>query len=118
MKKLVLSLGLAALLLFSNVRSVRANATPEVDVQTGMVTNGPLYVNQPFVWVNRIGTSCSVSDANGQQWFSPDPVTVPAASGGNTGTVTVTATAAGTFYYTSPCLEGGVVGGGSVKIHS
>lgn len=115
MRKLVLSLCFAALVL-SNARSLRAAATPEVDLQTGIVTNGPVKVNQQFVWVNRVGTSCPVNDGAGQQWFSPNPVTVPAASGGNSGTATVTATAAGTFTYTSPCSEVGTHGGGTVVI--
>lgn len=76
---------------------------PQIDVQTGMITNGPLIVNQQFQWVNRAQTTCSVTD-NGQ-WFGPDPISVPAASGGNTGTATATATTAGTFTWSSPCLE-------------
>jgi len=118
MRKLVLSLCLSVLLL-SSVRTLRAAATPEVDLQTGMVTNGPVRVNQPFMWVNRVGVSCPVSSGSGEpQLFSPDPVTVPAASGGNTGTVTATATAVGTFTYVSPCSEVGVRGGGTVGIGS
>ncbi len=115
MRKLVLTLCFAALVL-SNARSLRAAATPEVDLQTGIVTNGPVTVNQPFVWVNRVGTNCPVTEGDSQQWFSPDPVTVPAASGGNTGTVTVTATQAGTFTFVSPCSEMGTRGKGTVKI--
>lgn len=112
MTKLLLSVSL----LFLTVIGVSyANAsTPEVDVQTGLVTNGPLVVNQQFVWVNRSSVACSVSTGSGQQWFSPDPLTVSAASGGNTGTATATATTAGNFTYTSPCLE---VGQPSVGIH-
>ena len=82
-----------------------AQSTPEIDVQTGLVTNGPIYVNQQFKWVNRSSIVCSVSTSPTAQWFSPDPVSVPAASGGNTGEATGTATAAGTWSYSSPCLE-------------
>ncbi len=104
MKRLSLSLSICLLLVVTVTAICYATLTPEVDVQTGMVTNGPIVVNQPFVWVNRVQSTCSVSDA-GQQFFSPDPVSVPAASGGNTGTATVTATAVGTFNYVSPCSE-------------
>jgi hypothetical protein len=116
MKKFASLLCLSVLLLV-NGSILRAAATPEVDLQTGIVTNGPLRVNQPFVWVNRVGTSCTVNNGAGQQqWFSPDPVTVPAASNGNTGTLTVTATGIGTFTFTSPCSE--IARGGTVNIGS
>jgi len=116
MRKIALSLCLS-ILLFSSVRTLRAAATPEVDLQTGMVTNGPLMVNQPFVWVNTVGVSCSVTaDSGGQQWFSSDPVTVPAAANGNTGTATVTATQAGTFSYASPCSQQGNVFGRTLNV--
>jgi hypothetical protein len=81
---------------------------PEVDVSTGLVTNGPLEVNQSFVFVNRTNTACAVStpsDPN-DQWFTPTPISVPAASNGNTGTYTVTAAIAGTWTYLSSCLQG------------
>jgi len=105
MKKL-LGIGISLMLALLVVRVGHANSTPEVDLQTGIVTNGPIVVNQSFVWVNRVATTCSVTGGT-QQWFSSDPVSVPAASDGNTGTATVTATAVGTFTYSSPCLEVG-----------
>jgi hypothetical protein len=80
-----------------------AGSLPEIDVQTGLITNGPIYVNQQFAWVKSSQGTCSVTTGSNPQWFSPDPVTVPAASGGNTGTVVVTATAVGTFTWASPC---------------
>lgn len=100
------------LLLFSAVLAVgigyAQSQTPEVDVSTGLVTFGPLVVNQPFVFVNRTNAACAVSTPSNpnEQWFSPTPVSVPAASGGNTGTYTVTATLAGTWGFASNCLQG------------
>jgi len=116
MRRLVIGLSLSVLFLVG-AAMLQANATPEVDVHTGMVTNGPVRVNQPFVWVNRVGVRCTATGGS-QQWFSPDVVTIPAASGGNTGTVTVNATAVGTFNYQSPCLEANVPQGGTVHVGS
>ena len=97
-----------------------AVATPEVHLQTGMVTNGPVRVNQPFVWVNTLGVSCSVIAETGeQQWFNPDPVTVPAAANGESGTAAVTAIRAGTFNYVSTCSQqGDNVFGRTLKVMS
>jgi hypothetical protein len=98
-------------LLFSTVLTAglahAQSQTPEVDVSTGLVTFGPLVVNQPFVFVNRTSAACAVSTPSNpnEQWFSPTPISVPAASGGNTGTYTVTATLAGTWGYASSCLQ-------------
>lgn len=83
-----------------------ASQTPEVDVSTGLVTFGPITVNQPFVFVNRTSAACAVTAPTDHQWFDPTPISVPVASGGNTGTYTVTATLAGTWTYLSSCLQG------------
>jgi len=81
------------------------SATPELDVQTSLVTSGPLLVNEPFVWVNRSPQACKITlSGPTQQWLSPNPVTVPGAANGVAGTLTVTAALVGTFSYNTPCL--------------
>jgi len=62
--------------------------TPQVNAQTGVVTNGPIYVNQVFDWVSNV--ACTVSAPVGDLWFSPSPasITIPP------GKVQVTATLA------------------------
>ncbi len=81
------------------------SATPELDVQTSLVTNGHLVVNQAFTWVNRSPQACTITLSDpAQPWFSPTPVTVPGAANGIAGTFTVTSTLVGTVSYNSPCL--------------
>jgi len=56
-----------------------ATLTPQVNISTGVVTNGPIYINGPFQWVSASPNDvCTVSTpaAPNQQWFSPSPVTV------------------------------------------
>jgi hypothetical protein len=109
LKTAIHTLLFSTILTAASLYALAQTQTPEVDISTGLVTFGPLVVNQPFVFVNSTNTACAVStpsDPN-DQWFSPTPISVPAASGGNTGTYTVTATVVGIWTYLSSCLQQG-----------
>jgi hypothetical protein len=60
--------------------------TPSVDISTARVTNGPIEVNQQFVFSTNASGNISVTAPTGPAWFSPSPAyfTGP-------GSVTVTA---------------------------
>ena len=74
---------------------------PQIDIATGIVTNGPIIVNTQFQWVNRSATiTCHVSAT--PAWFNPNPCSVNPNS-----SATATATAIGTWSYASGCLEQG-----------
>jgi hypothetical protein len=74
-----------------------------VTIQTGVV-NGIIYTNQTFQWLNTGANTCSV----GGTWFTPSPCSVGPANGPTPGSATATAGgSAGTFTYTSACLEVG-----------
>lgn len=59
---------------------------PQVDVSTGKVSFGSLECNQPFEFTipSAIGNDVTITAENSNiqpyQWFTPDPVTIPAGS--------------------------------------
>lgn len=57
---------------------------PQVNIQTGQITGGSLNNGEPFQWVNP--TSSPVTLTACGNWCAADTYTVPAASGGVSGT--------------------------------
>jgi hypothetical protein len=101
----------AQLLLFlailATAIAVGADPLAEVDISKGQVAFGPIYVGEQFAFVNRTSSACAISTPSNpnEQWFSPTPISVPAASDGNSGTYTVTAALEGSWTFASSCLQ-------------
>jgi hypothetical protein len=89
----------------SKGKSSATTTTPKVNISTGVVTNGPIYVNQQFQFVSASTTeTCTVIAPPSQQWFSPSPCPVSP----NPGYATVTAklpNPAGWTYSVTGCIQ-------------
>jgi hypothetical protein len=58
---------------------------PQVNIQNGQITGGPLNNGEPFQWVNPTGSAVTLTACG--NWCTADTYTVPAASGGVAGTL-------------------------------
>ena len=62
-------------------KSREARPIPQINIQTGVITNGPIRLGGQFEWVNSDATStCTVSAPPEELWFKPSPCIVKPSS--------------------------------------